>query len=55
MIPPLDSRLSALEKINISCDFPNSLTTLVSQNLEKKLQECIKRLSNIENMENEFD
>ncbi len=31
------------------------MTTLISLNLDKKLQECVKRLNNIEKMENEFD
>jgi len=28
-IPPLNTRIKALEDINHNCDFPNSLTTLV--------------------------
>ena len=54
MIPTLDSRISALEKINQSNDFSN-LLTLVEQKLHKNFEECAKRLTNIENIEKEFD
>ncbi len=54
-ILPLDARLTTLETTNRTCDFPNSLTTLVQQKLHDKFNECLKRLNNIEKMENEFD
>ena len=55
IIPPIESRVSAIEQINRNCDFPNSLTKLVQQNLLSKYEECTKRLTNIEKMEIEFN
>ena len=38
--PPLIARLTALEETNKYCDFPKSLTDLVSQKLNEKFNEC---------------
>ena len=50
-IPLLDTRIAKLEEINIESSFPQSLKTLVSQNLKDKFDDCVKRLILIENLE----
>jgi len=49
--PPLDTRITKLEQINLDSSFPQSLKTLVSQNLKDKYDDCVKRLNSIENLE----
>jgi hypothetical protein len=49
--PSLDSRIAKLEQINLDSSFPQSLKTLVSQNLKDKYDDCVKRLNFIENLE----
>jgi hypothetical protein len=49
--PSLDSRIAKLEQINLDSSFPQSLKTLVSQNLKDKFDDCVKRLNSIENLE----
>ena len=51
----MDSRLSKLEEINKSHDFPNSLKTLVDQNLKNQLDDCKKRLETIEKLDLQID
>lgn len=50
-IPPLDTRIAKLEEINLDCSFPQSLKTIVGQNLKDKFDDCVKRLNSIENLE----
>lgn len=54
-VPKLDSRLTKLEEINRTCDFPISFTNLRDQELHLKYKECLKRLNDISNMENQLD
>ncbi len=54
-VPNFDSRLSKLEEIIRSHDFPNSLKTLVDQNLKNLLDDCKKRVENIEKLDVKID
>ena len=54
LFPAINTRLTALEGINTQCDLPNALTSLTEQNLSQQLQECINKLNNIEETENQL-
>ena len=50
----MDTRITVLEEINRKSDFPNSLTSLIEENLNQQLKECINKINSIEKIENEL-